>query len=89
MNVADDVERTLLVFLVGPETLPRDRRRVDLLNALEGPDVAKSFALEPAQRAPKLLGLLPDDVGTEGAVGPRAVALLRDALRYVEHDRNW
>src|SRR5207249_5412974 len=88
VNLADDVERTLLVFLVGPETLPRDRPRVNLLNALEGPDVTKSFALEPAQRAPKLLGLLPDDVGTEVAVGSRAVALLRDPLRYVEHNRH-
>ena len=89
VNVADDVERALLVFLVGPETLPRDRRRVDLLDALEGPDVTKSFALEPAQRAPKLLGLLPDDVRTEVSVGSRSVALLRDPLRDVEHDRNW
>src|SRR5262249_53867277 len=86
VDVADDVERSALVAQVVAQRLARDRRRRDLLRRGEDEDVAKAFAREAAERAPRLLDVVLDDPRPEGAVGPRAIALDADPLRQVEDD---
>src|SRR5262249_60622795 len=71
MDVADDVEGPVLVLPVIPERLALDGNGVDLLGRREHEDVPKALALEAAEGAAELLGLLAHDVRAEGAGGGR------------------
>ena len=84
VNVADDVERAMLLPPVNPQRLPHDTRSLDHVRRAQDRDVAKALAPQVAERAPQLLTVLPDHVGTEVAVGPVAVALLAQLGRQVE-----
>ena len=72
VDVADDVERPVIVASVVPERLPPDSPRPRRLRAMTGRRRGGSPLAQAAQRPPQLLGLLPDDVRAEVAVGPRA-----------------
>ncbi|RFC52734.1 MAG: hypothetical protein DVB22_000317 [Verrucomicrobia bacterium] len=86
MDIADDVERTVVVAPVVPERLALDDGGVDFFRRLEDMNGPEALTLEPAERTFELLRLLPDDMCAEVAVGPNLVAVLGDALGEVEHD---
>ena len=49
MHIADEVERAVLVLQVVPERLPDEFNRLDFRQRPEHMNMAKSFALQPAQ----------------------------------------
>jgi len=51
-------------------------------------NVPETFAFEIANGAPQLLTLLPDDVWSEVAICSLAIAILAEAIRQVEHQRD-
>lgn len=87
VDVADDVERPVLVGAVVPQAGTGDRRVVDCLRRVEQVDLAESFLAHPAQAATEVLHLVADHVGAEVALRTSSVALLTQALGNVEHDR--
>jgi hypothetical protein len=88
VDVADDVEGPGLGAAVGPQRRAAHLYGLDLLGGAQHPDAAEALALQPLQRAAQLRSLLAHDVGSEVAIGARAVALLADRLRGVEDDRD-
>ena len=72
VNIADDVERAVLVSLVVPERHPLDDRRLDLLGRVEHEDVPEALPMEPPERPPQLRLLVADDVRAEVPVGSLA-----------------
>jgi hypothetical protein len=86
VDIADDVERSVVVAPVVPEWLAFDDSGFDFFRRLEDMDGAEALALEPAERTFELLRLLADDVRAEVAVGPSLVAVLGDALGEIEDD---
>ena len=64
-------------------------RCLDLCRRGQDKDMAKTFTLEMAQRAPQLLALVADDVCPKGALRTLAVALLTELLGQVEHNGHW
>ena len=77
VNVADDVERTVIAFAIAPKRLPFDGQRFDCLGRIENVDVTEALAVEPPERAAQLLHMLADDVIREIAIGPRWNCALR------------
>jgi len=51
VNVADQVERPVLVAAVGPEARALNRRRINFILRAEDADVAEALALQRAERA--------------------------------------
>ena len=49
MNVADDIERTMLLLQVVPQWLAFNNSRIHFFDRFEHMNVAKSFALQSAQ----------------------------------------
>jgi hypothetical protein len=86
VDVADDVERTVLGPAVVPEGLTLEGRRFDVLERREYEHVTEALPLELAKGPSELLHLLAHDVGSEGAVRPVLVPLAADLLGQVEHD---
>jgi hypothetical protein len=86
VHVADDVERAMLAGAIVPEGRALDRRRVEGRDALQDEDVAKTLALEPAQRPAELRTLLRDHVRSELAVRPLGVARVAYRFGNVEHN---
>ena len=72
VDIADDVERAVLVSLVVPERHALDGRRLDLLGRVEHEDVPEALPLEPPQRPSELRLLVADDVRAEVPVGSLA-----------------
>ena len=70
VNVADDVERTVLIPLVVPQGRPLDGRSLRLLGVVENEDVAEAFAFQAPERAPQLRPLLPYHVVAKAAILP-------------------
>ena len=87
VNIADDVERTVITFAIAPKRLPFDGQRFDCLGRIQNVDVTEALAVEPSERAAHLLHMLADHVIREITIGPRGIALGADSLRNVEHDR--
>jgi hypothetical protein len=88
VDVADHVERPALTPPVVPERRPLDHRRLHRLRRVEHVDLPEALPLQPPEPPPQLPLLVADHVRAEGTVGPVAVALLAEALRQVEHDRD-
>ena len=88
MDIADDVERAVLVSLVVPQRNSLDDRRLDLLGRVEHEDVPEALSLKPPQRPPELRLLIADDVRAEVPIGSLAVALQAEFLGQVEHNRH-
>jgi hypothetical protein len=86
VDVADEVEGSVLVATVGPPSFTFDRGGVDLLGTLEDEHSAKALALEPLDRLAELLVLAAQRVRREVAVGAVGVACGADLLGDVEHD---
>ena len=70
VDVADDVERSAVLFPVVPEWLPLDDGGINLLLGLEDVYVSEAFTSKASQRAMQLALLIADDVRTEVAVRP-------------------
>jgi hypothetical protein len=87
VDVADEIERAMLVALVVPQRHALDGRRVDLLGARQLVDVAKPFAAQAPHGTPKLVELLANDVRSEVALGAVPIPIMTEPLRHVEHDR--
>jgi hypothetical protein len=68
VDVADDVERTVVVAAVDPQGLASDRRGVDLLGRRKDVDVAESLAVQIAQGLAECFGLAVDDVRAKVSV---------------------
>ena len=88
MDVADDVKRPVIGSAVGPQRRAPDLRGVDLLDRSQHVHAVEPLAPQTLQGFVQLGALLAHDVRAEAAVLPRAVALLADRLRHVEHDRD-
>jgi hypothetical protein len=88
VDVAHDVERTVLVAAIGPGPLALDHRALDLVDRAQHGDPAEALAGQAPEAAVQLLALAPHDVVAEVAVGPPAVALEADRLGHVEHHRH-
>src|SRR5690606_20396965 len=86
VNVADDVERTILIPLVIPKRDTLDGRRLDLLDRIHHEDVPESLSLQRLERTSKLRPLLSDDVRSEHAVISVPVAFVANLLRRIQHD---
>ncbi len=89
VNVADDIERAVILAPVVVLLLVPDRRRVDAGDTVQDVDLAETLPGQPAQPTAQVCPLAPDDAGVHVAVRARRVALDRQALRHVEHDRDW
>lgn len=86
VNVADDVEGTVVIALVCPKGLTRDYGGFDSLDAGKLPDLTETLALKatetPAHFRQHPLHHLP----AEGAVRPRLVALVANVATGIEHN---
>ena len=88
VDVADDVERAVVVAAVVPERLALDRRRRRRPRALSTKTWRKPRGRALERSARGLARCWRIDVRPELAVGPLAVALVADPLGQVEHDRH-
>ena len=80
VNVADDVEWTMIEFAIVPEWLAFDDDGVDFVRSREFVNVPEAFAFEIANGAPQLLTLLADDVWSKVPVTTFAIPILADAI---------
>src|SRR5262249_2719927 len=88
VDIADDVERAVLVLAVVPERGSLDAPRLALLRRAPLVHRPEGLLAQPAQRGAGLARLRADRVRAEVAVGPAAVAVLTEPLRQVEDDRD-
>jgi len=88
VNVTDDVERSRFGAPVVIEWLTGDNGGLDLLRRVQREDVSEAFTLQPAQRSAQVPNVIADHVRPESAVGPPLIALIAEALRHIEDDRN-
>src|SRR5271165_6953074 len=86
VDIADDVERAVLVPLVVPQRNTLDNRRLNLLGRVEHEDVPEALPLKPTQRTSELRLLVADDVRAEVPLGSLAVALQTELLWEVENN---
>ena len=88
MNVANDVEGTVLLLLVVPQRLSFKDRSIHLFRRVEHKHMAKALKLQAPQRAPELLALLANHVRAKIAVGPLLVAIVAKPFGQIENDRD-
>ena len=86
MHIADNVERALVLPLVGPERAAIDAGGVDLGDRPQPPDLAKPLALQAGEAAADFLHHALRHGRAEIAVGPGAVALDADIGAGVDDD---
>ena len=86
VDVADDVERAVVVAPVVVLLLVHDRGGLDLVDAVEDVDLAEPLPGQPAQAASQVCALPPDHCRVHGAIAAGGVALDGDALGDVEDD---
>jgi hypothetical protein len=86
MDVADEVERSVVVATVGPPSLPLDRGGGDVVGALQDEYPAEALALEALDRLAELLVLTAQRVRGEVSVGAVGVAFGAHLLWDIEHD---
>ena len=83
MDVADNIERTMVVAAIVVQTSSLDLDRFDIIEAIENEDLAETFVAQGAKRGTKLCHLADDHVAAEVAVGAIFVALDTNRLRRV------
>ena len=86
VQVANDVERPVVIPFVVPERSSLDDRRLDFLGRIEDEDVRESFPLQSTNRPTQLRLLLPNDVSPEAAIFPPTIPFLANLLRQIEDD---
>ena len=87
MNVADDVERAVIILAIVPKSLPIDLSLLDFAGVAEHIDIAKALALQPAQRSPQLTNVPANDMRSKIALRATDVSLLTNRFRKIQHDR--
>ncbi len=88
MDIANDVERSMLRPLVRPHRLTHKRRSFNLLFSLENMNLPKPLSLELAKGLSKLAALIPHNVRAEVAVGTVNVSVLADSLWQIEDNNH-
>ena len=86
MDVADDVEGTVIVPSVVPQRLAFEGGRLDLLFAGEHEDPVEALSTKPPQRPAQLRLLVAQHVRAELSVRARSVAVGAHPLGHVEDD---
>src|SRR5262249_37263517 len=84
VQIPENVERTLFVLLVIPETHTAD---LDLFRSVEYVHIPESFALQPTESAFEIEDLAADYVWPKIPVRSRRVPFLAYSLGSVHHDR--
>jgi hypothetical protein len=88
VEIANDVERTVLYPPVVPERNALEVHRFNLLGSLHHEDVSKPLVADSAERPPHLRGLVADVVRTEGSIGPVSAPILAEPFGHIEHDNH-
>ena len=88
VDVTDDVERPLLGAAVGPHRRADDLDACELLLRAQDGHAPEAVPLQMTEGTLEQPVLAADDVGTEGAIRSRRVALDAQRLGDVEHDRH-
>ena len=88
MDIADDVERSMLLFEVIPHRASRNRRGINLLGRAQHMNCAEAFAFQCAHGAAQLLDLSTDHLRAKIPIVPVPVARLAHPFRQVEDDRH-
>jgi hypothetical protein len=78
VHVADDVERSAILFPVVPERLALDDGGVDFLLGLEDMNVPEALAPEATQRAVELALLIADNICVGGPTWPSSSPIGRN-----------
>ena len=86
MDIADDVERPVLIAPVYPERLALHDGRIDRLFRLQGENVSEAFPFQEPLRSTHLVALPMDDILPDDAVGPLLVPVDHHSLRHIEDD---
>jgi len=86
VDVADDVERTMLVAPVVQQPLSDDRRPGYLLHRAQDVDSAEALLGQAPQRSAQLVTLPVDDMTAEVTLRPVGVAGHADGFGQVEND---
>jgi hypothetical protein len=86
VDIADNVEGTVLVAFVVVQWHSLDRGGIDLFGALQHEDVPEALFGEAPQRPPQLGLLLADHVEAEATLVAEPIALVADPLGQVQHD---
>src|SRR5262245_13652769 len=86
VDIADDVERTVLGLAVVPEWLTREDGGVDFFLRLQHVNVTEAFAAETAQRTVELALLVANNVRPKIAVWPRAIPVVADSLGKIQNN---
>jgi len=88
VNVADDVERAVLVLLVVPQRRPLDGQHVNIILGFKDPDVSVPLTLErlatPTHATTQRGPLIPDDMRNEVTVWAIDIAVLTHPLRQIQ-----
>ena len=88
MDIADDVERTVVIALVGPQWLAGDDRSLDAVLAGQLPDLTEALSLETTQAFADFHRHPLGHTGTEVAIRPQRVAGDANLDAGVDDDRN-
>src|SRR5207248_4950853 len=86
MDIADDVERPVLIAPIYPERLALHDGRIDRFFRLQGENVSEAFPFQEALGPTHLVALPMNNILPDGAVGPLLVPLDHDSLRHIEDD---
>ena len=88
VDVADDIERAVLVAQVVVQRRPGDPDAGDLVDPAQRVHGAEALTLQPLEPTAQLVALSAHDRRTEVALGAGGVALQADVLRDVQDDRH-
>jgi hypothetical protein len=83
VDVANDVERTMLEFAIVPERHALDDGTLNLVGRIPNENIAKPFALKLPYALTQLLTLIPDDMWTEIAISARFITVGAQPFRQV------
>jgi hypothetical protein len=96
VDVADDVERTVVLLAIVPERLALDLRHLvdqPLASArlrveAQAMHVPESLAIQVSQRSAHLNNLVANDVAAKIPVGAAFIAFVADAIGHIQHNRH-
>ena len=86
VDVPDEIEGSVVVSTVVPDSLALEGGSLDLRDAREQGNAVEPFLAEPPHGPPHLVELAADDVSAEGPVRSNLVAGEAHLDRHVEHD---
>ncbi len=84
VDVADDIERSVVRTPVGPKRLPADLEPVDLLRGFHHLNLPEAFLLQPAQTFPQSPRMVAGNMFAESPVWPVFIAGEADFRVYIQ-----